>query len=469
MQRAAQIIHALAEAGHRAFIVGGAVRDQLMGCTPKDIDLATLATPEVVEQVARDNGWETVCVGRAFGIVVVVVDGEAYEVASARTEWYGEDSRRPAGVAYAGDIREDLARRDFTINAMAQSIDGGIIDPFGGQEDLQRGIIRAVGNPAERFQEDALRPYRAVRFAARYGFRVDEDTQGAIPDMLHRVSGLSVERVRDELEKTLLAPHAAEGLALLVQSGLADTTCCHRENGISRQVNVLPELQHLVGLPQNPRYHRFDAWEHTLAVVAGVPGELSLRWAALLHDVAKGLPSVRCQNQRGELADHGHDRIGAEMTADILARLKVPPAVAARVVWLVRHHMTFPAPNRKAIVKWLRRFARDFRSQEALADAVNQLLALRQADLLAGKESPDLAELEELVRVVRDVLATVPFYTANLAISGGQVARELSAGPQVGQFLASLLERVQAGQLENSAEILASALNKKVKRNRDQV
>lgn len=312
--------------------------------------------------------------------------------------------------------------------------------------------------------EDALRAFRALRFAARFGFQINESTLAAIPDTLIRVSGLSVERVRDELEKILLAPHVSNALNLLIKTNLANTSYRHRENGAYKQVPALPELLHLVGLEQNPKHHRFDAWDHTLAVVNEVPKDLALRWAALLHDIAKGLPGIRALNKHGELSDHGHDVAGIEMVPEILGRLKVSSAIIIRVAWLVRHHMTLPASNRKSVIKWIKRQAKNFRSKEVLADAVRQLLALRRADLLAGKVNPDLTEWAALVNVAEDVLASVPFYSSELAITGGQVAKVLGTGPQVGKFLSNLLERVQGGQLVNSADALTSALQARANR-----
>lgn len=434
------------------------MRDLLLGVPPKDCDFVTTAGPEAVKRVALQNGWRVIPVGEAFGINVIVIDGRSYEVATARREWYGRDAHRPEGVQYISDIVADLSRRDFTINAMAMSVDGRIIDPFGGLQDLRSGVIRAVGDPVERFCEDALRPFRALRFAAQYGFTVEEKTLAAIPAVLHRVRDLSVERVRDEVEKILVAPHAAKGLSLLVETGLAGAACRYRENNSVRQVSVLPELAFLAGLEQNPLYHCYDALSHTLAVVEGVPAELPLRWAALLHDIAKGRPGVRCVNRHGMVADPGHDRVGAEMASDILRRLKVRTDVAARVVWLVRNHMTFPAPARPAVVRWLRRLSGDFKDIESLNGAVEQLLILHRADLLAGKRDPRLEDFERMTAVVRDVLQDVPFYITQLAITGGEVAGVLGPGPQVSRFLSGLLERVQAGQLRNERSELLDAL-----------
>lgn len=450
-----------------AFVVGGAVRDLLLGLKPKDFDLATPLAPEEVVRMAEAAGIKTFPKGTAFGVVSLLIDGREYEVASLRSEWYGEDAHRPEGVRLGASLEEDLARRDFTVNAMAITADGEVVDPFGGRDDLARGVIRAVGDPAERFKEDALRPFRACRFAARYGFVIDPPTLAAMRGARGRVAGISVERVRDELEKLLLAPRPSVGLRYLAEGGLLSTECRARENGVGRRVPVLPELERLIGVEQNPRYHCFDVWEHTLAVVDGVPAEPALRWAALLHDVAKGMPGVRCLNRRGEVADHGHERVGAEMARDILSRLRVRPDVARRVVWLVREHMSLhqlaPA-NERAVLRWLVRLSHDFGSKEELRDGVGQLLALWQADLLGGKVNPDPAKLDALSGAVAWALDTLPFYRAELAVSGRDVEGAGFSGPQVGHELNALLERTRSGQLPNERDALLAALRKRAER-----
>ena len=461
METAVTILAQLEQSGHKAYIAGGAVRDKLLGTPQNDIDIVTLAGPRQVLQVAQDNKWGIHEVGLAFGVVVVVVDGQSFEVASARREYYGQDSHRPEEVCFVEDIEQDLARRDFTINAMAMDISGELIDPFGGQEDLRRRIIRAVGDPELRFREDGLRPFRAVRFAAQLGFTIEQKTLEAIPGALPRVQGLSVERVRGELEKILLAPYPAVGLQLLLDTGLLGCTCLSNSGGGQERVGILPELLHLKGLEQNPRYHLFDAWQHTLKVVEKVPPELTLRWAALLHDTAKGLPGVRGVNKRGELTDYGHDRAGREIARRVLTRLKVPRAAADRAVWLVGHHMTLPEAEPGQVKKWLVKRAADFSSKEQLRQAAGQLLLLRRADIAGGKVNGDDKEIDALEMLLEEVLEKTPLYPADLALTGEKVARELGAGPQVKKFLNFLLEQVQKGRLPNEPDCLEELLRRK--------
>ncbi|MEW6447233.1 MAG: CCA tRNA nucleotidyltransferase [Bacillota bacterium] len=459
-----KLLQLLKESGYQAYVVGGAVRDILLGRTPREYDLATDACPEALLRLAETHKLRAFLKGAAFGVISFLIDGTAIEVATFRTEIYGEDAHRPEKVDFLWALEDDLARRDFTVNAMALDSEGRLYDPYGGKGDLARGVLRAVGNPDERFAEDALRAFRACRFAAEYGFEVEPLTLAAISRTRHRVAGLSVERVKDELERILLSPHPETGFELLRATGLLETRCRSRVTGKEEMVPVLPELARLFGVPQNPRYHSRDVWQHTMLVVREVPQEIVLRWAALLHDIAKGMPGVRALNRRGELSDHRHEQVGAAMAAEVLDRLRVPPVYSRRVEWLVRRHMVFPAPEEPSVIKWLRRLAADFRNRGELAEGVEQLLTLRDADLKGGKVGPEkrLAENVRLRELVRDVVSRVPFYPVDLAVSGRAVARYLGEGPQVGSVIEDLLRRVQGGELPNDPEALEAVLEKKL-------
>ncbi|MCM0759131.1 MULTISPECIES: CCA tRNA nucleotidyltransferase [Sporomusa] len=459
METARNIMAALAAAGHEAYIVGGAVRDLLRGVPPVDIDIATSAVPERIAGIAEKQGWKAVMVGAAFGVVAVVAAGHSYEIATFRSERYGADSHRPESVELGVGLAQDLARRDFTINAMALAADGSVIDLFGGREDLAAGIIRAVGAPRERFAEDGLRMFRAARFAARFNFTLEAATFQAITDNLERVSGLSVERVRNELEKILLADFAAQGLDILLKAGLLAVCCQVRNQQQVQAVPILPELCHLDGLPQNPRYHLYDAWRHTLDVVGLAPCDPVLRWAALLHDIAKGWPGVRTVNGEGQPSDPGHDKVGAEAAAIILRRLRVERHTTERVVWLIRHHLIFPAVAEKAVLKWLKRMIGGFKSQDQFETALWQLFALHEADRLGGHTQPDCNGLYAVKEITRTILSEIPFFPEQLALSARDIAAKLGSGPEVGRFQQNLLLRIQAGQLLNEPVALTAALN----------
>lgn len=465
METAKKIIGKLEAAGYRAYIVGGVVRDIVCGVAPEDIDIATEAEPEQIIAIAQSQCWKAIPIGIAFGVVAVVAEGRAYEIATLRSERYGVDSHRPETVTLGVSLEQDLARRDFTINAMAMDVSGQIIDLFGGRKDLAAGVIRAVGNPRQRFTEDGLRMFRAARFAARFGFELEEQTLQAIPVALPRVNGLAVERVRSEIEKTLLAEYAVQGLTILQKTGLLSANCQTREQGETYQVPILPELARLVNLPQNPRHHLHDVWQHTLEVVALAPCTPILRWAALLHDVAKGWPEVRCLNKEGQPSDPGHDKIGAQAAVSILSRLKVEPQIVARVAWLIRHHLFFPEVEEKAVMKWLKRLLdKRFKTAGDFAEAISQLLALHEADRLGGHTHPDITGLHEVRLLVQGILRDIPFFPAQLAVSGREIAAKLGCGLQVRDFQENLLNRIQAGQLPNTPAALQAALEARARR-----
>ena len=464
MQAAGKIMQALAAAGYAVYIVGGAVRDLLRGVEPADIDLATNAIPDEIVAVAMSQGWRTVTVGAAFGVVLVVIEDHNYEVATFRSERYGADSHRPESVEFGVSLAEDLARRDFTINAMAMSATGIVVDLFGGRQDLADRLIRTVGNPHNRFAEDGLRMFRAARFAARLGFTIENTTMAAISSNLGRVNGLSVERVRCEIEKTLLAEFPAQGFAVLQTTGLLGTTCQAKEQGQIYSIPVLPELEHLCGLRQNPKYHLYDAWRHTLETVALAPPELALRWSALLHDVAKGWPGVRTLNRAGQPSDPGHDQAGAQAAVTILSRLRVERPVIERVAWLIRQHLVLPVADRKAVLKWLTRLAGDFKSSSQFTAALVQLFSLHQADRLAGHTQPDAGSLEILRELAGQIVQEVPFFPAQLRLNGQEIAAAIGGGPGVGCFQRNLLARIQAGQLGNNHNELVAALEARVRR-----
>lgn len=521
-----QILSALTAAGYEAYVVGGAVRDLLSGQTPGDFDVTTSARPEQVCEIASRKGWKIVDkLGQNMGVVVVVVDGHGTEVATFRGERYSTDVHRPAEVWFCDNLRDDLSRRDFTVNAMAMDLDGRVYDYYGGQEDLKRRILRTVGDPRRRYAEDALRMYRACRFVAQLDFtyvegsdtpddvRWDYDPARSLEDNLRRRAAeaaafeaehgtpygfgmpgtpyflrkryvfdtsrckeLSLERVRTELEKMLTSRAAGKGLMLYLATGLADCSCRVRERGQDTYVPVLPELRHLVNLHQNPRYHCYDVWEHTLQAVDNGPRDLILRWALLLHDVAKGLPGVRGVNKEGQPSDHGHEKESAKLAQGIFPRLGYARPFVKRAVWLIANHMRF-APmliaKKNTLYRWVRSEAASgrFRSEAELAEAYAQVAAVFLADMGATwsgiRHDPVFDDGRALAREVVHIAATeVPVHTGDLALSGKDVQGLLP--PQspltVGEALQYLLRRVQNGSAANDAEALKELLRHKLDR-----
>lgn len=468
-----RILQALNTAGYKAYVVGGAVRDLLLGLVPGDFDIATDAHPEQVLALAEDQGFGRVeNLGQNFGVVVLTVAGHALEVATFRGESYGVDAHRPAQVWYCQTLEEDLSRRDFTVNALAMDRDGVLYDFHHGQEDLSAKVLRTVGNPEKRFEEDALRMYRACRFVAQLNFTY----QGPLPFNISNCRELSLERIRTELDKLLVCPAAGQGLRLFMESGLVRAWCRVRQDGHDSYEPVLPELGHLYHLPQNNRFHCYDAWEHTLHALDQSPQDLTIRWALLLHDIAKGLPGVRKPNKEGQPSDHGHEAVSAKLAAEILTRLRYPEAFVRRIVWLVAQHMRF-APllvrGERTILHWVRGEALSgkFRSEEELTQAYTQLVAVFLADMgatWAGKNNPALmAEGRELGKLVISLAQTkMPVRTGDLQIKGGEILTLL--GPekqnQVGELLRYLVTRVQNGELANNHDELLLALKRKLER-----
>lgn len=454
----------LRQAGHKGYIVGGAVRDLLLGLTPKDYDIATDALIDDVNRTMIGAGLTVIeGLGRNYGVAVVVIDGQPVEIATFRGERYGQDSHRPEEVWFETDLYTDLSRRDFTINAMALNDEGNLTDPFDGQADLAAGFIRTVGEPGLRFAEDGLRMFRACRFAAQLGFRVDPLILAAIPSNLYRVAGLSVERVRNEIEKTLMAKAPALGLEHMIRSGLLATDCRSRVDHQERSVAILPELTHLVELRQNRQYHRYDAWRHSLVAVKHTPPALTLRWAALLHDVGKGMPEVRGYNREGAPTDFGHDRVGSEIAGGILKRLGVRGTVAKRVKWIVSRHMRFGFHMGHATAvlnRWIRDEARSglFHSTGELQAAFQDLVQVCIADITALiSTSEDLAACRTYGETLIRLAGSMPVHTSDLDISGRAVLPFLTDKKQIGLFMKVALRRTQDGNLTNERDALKAA------------
>ncbi len=416
------VLETLQAAGAEAALVGGGVRDAVRGARPTDWDVATSAPPEAVVERFRRATWEN-----RFGTVTVRSEREddpAVEVTTYRVEGAYRDRRRPESVRWGGSLAEDLARRDFTINAIAWvPLDmgagrGRIVDPHDGAGDLARGALRAVGDPDARIAEDALRMVRAVRFATRFDLRLDAATSAAIRRHAGAAAGLSGERLHDELRRILAGAAPPSGaFALMEQLGLLAV--------------ILPELAALRGVPQSKALPG-DALDHSLRTVDALPADDPvLRLAGLVHDVGKATT----------LADGhfiGHERAGAEIAETLLLRLRLSRAETARVVRLVRHHMFVYAPDwtDAAVRRFVRRVG---------ADLLEDLYALRHADNLAsGAREPATGGLDELRARAARALAADPLGPGQLAVDGHDLVRELgiAPGPEVGSLLAGLLDAV---------------------------
>ncbi len=467
MEGAKKILTWLTGAGYEAYLVGGAVRDLLMGREPHDFDIVTVARPDQVIGILTQAGASHAnLVGKAFGVVVVGVDHKTYEVATYRREFYGAHAHRPEAIEYADSLEEDVLRRDFTVNGMAMDKDGRIIDLVGGQEDLKKKRLVTIGNPVDRFREDALRLFRACRFVAKLDFLPTKALLEAMPQAFDRVSGLSLERVRSELDQLLLEPAVAKGLDILVQSGLAACQCTYNDGKVLRTIDILPELSHLVDLPQEKDFHEFDAWYHTLVAVQKIAPDPILRWGALLHDVGKGLDGVRAV-RKGRLTDWGHDHVGAQLARDLLIRLGYGKAFADRVAWLVKEHMKFHffAQHGEAdATRWVRKEIQSgaYRSQAELKEAFRQLAAVCAADIIAcGKPHASTKGNDSFRDCLLDLVDQMPIHSRELHYDGRLIS---AVGKEAKTYMPYLLEQVRSGRIPNEARALLEALEKKKKR-----
>ena len=416
----AEVAHILATlwaSGHAGYVVGGGVRDWLLGRAEADWDVATDARPERLLELFPEGRYQN-----RFGTVTI----NGVEATTFRRDHLYADHRRPDSVTFADDIHDDLARRDFTVNAIAfgrpagPATDEAWVDPHAGLSDLHARTLRAVGDPARRFDEDALRLLRAARLAAQLDFEIEPQTKAAMAATRELVRWVSSERVGGELRRMLAADPPSRGFAILAQTGLLGP--------------LLPYLAAQVGLPQD-KITGHDLWLHTLATLdasAGLPGTSEqLRLAALLHDVGK--PATFADGRF-----LGHDREGARLAEELLVRLAFPRREVEQVSRLIRHHMfSYQQQWSNAAV---RRFIRRIR-----ADLVDDQLRLRQADNIGSGLPADAGHLDELrQRVARELAAGVPLRLADLAVDGHVLMAELdlAPGPQVGRLLDRLLTAV---------------------------
>ena len=419
------VLRGLKAAGKQAWIAGGAVRDIVRGVPqrPQDFDVATDALPEQVLKLFP----KTVVTGTRYGTVTVHSGTHQVEVTTFRGEGPYLDGRRPSSVTFLGDIDADLARRDFTVNAMAWDPIAGVLrDPFHGQRDLLRCRLRAVGDPRERFREDGLRPLRAVRFACTLRLALEPRTRQAIGETLDVFDRVAKERVRDELIKLLVrgAP-PSRGIRLLERTGLL--------------ARIWPELLEGVGFVQN-RYHAFDVWRHTLRCLDASEPEIIVRLAALLHDIAKPRTAAPKEGSPGERTFYDHEKAGAVLAAEMMERLRFPKRDIERVALLIREHNWHYLPewNDATVRRTLARIG---------ADELGALWALRRADLkargrLVEEGLENQRQLEE--RFAAELSRSNALRVTDLAIGGEDVMRELNIGPGplVGGVLAKLLDRV---------------------------
>ena len=427
-------LDALEAAGFSAYAVGGCVRDDCLGLTPHDYDICTSALPDQTETVFADH--RLVTAGKKHGTIGVITEADVVEITTFRTEGDYRDNRHPEWVEFVTDIEKDLARRDFTVNAMAFSPKHGFADPFEGRADLKNNILRAVGDPAKRFQEDSLRILRGVRFAVRFGFAVEENTLDAMFSQAHLMDNLARERVFDELCKLLPVVSASD------LSRFAPVLC-----------RVIPELTAMVGYDQKNRHHIHDLYTHTALVVEHCPADLVLRWAALLHDIGK--PQAMTMGKDGQAHYHGHAAISAEMADAVLRRLKAPTTLREQAVLLIKKHMTLPEPDKKYLRRHLGKLG---------PDMMESLLQLQEADTLATGTTHDaeLIRFSSVRRILQEIQAeNACLSLKDLALNGHDLMALGYSGKAIGQTLNRLLNLVLEEQCENTRQALLAVLSQK--------
>lgn len=429
-----EVLKKLEDKGYESYLVGGVIRDKLMGRTSSDIDIATKARPSEIKEAFKD--YNTIDVGKVFGTIKLITDGGEYEITTFRTDLSYKDKRRPEAVNFSETIEEDLKRRDFTINAMAYR-NGKLFDPFGGQNDLLRKVIRAVGNPYERIGEDYLRALRAVRFAANFGFTIEDNLKEAIRKNLKNLEYISVERQSAEINKILVGNDPARGIRLLDETGLLD--------------EIFPEVKVMVGFNQHSPHHYLDCFEHSLKVLEETPADLTTRLAALFHDTGK--PETFFLDEDGNGRFFGHQKISRDLAVRRLKYLKYSKKTIEDVGDLIGRHMdSSNIYTEKSVARLLRKLGED---------NLRRLFDLQEADILATVHS-DISNIENARKLLKGILDKKPVLSRkDLAINGDDIIDlGYKEGPLIGEILGEIERCVFDENLTNDREILlAFAIN----------
>ncbi len=425
------ILKTIEAAGFEAYAVGGCIRDSLLNRIPEDWDITTSAEPQQVKSLFK----RTVDTGIQHGTITIMLDKEGFEVTTYRIDGEYEDGRHPKQVQYTADIVEDLKRRDFTINAMAYSENQGLIDVFHGLEDLREGIIRCVGNPRERFTEDALRMMRAVRFSAQLGFAIDTATRETIIELAPTLSCISAERIQMELVKLLLSPHP-DFLRVAYDTGITKV--------------IFPEFNRVMETPQNHPHHCYSVGEHILHSLLEVPSDKVLRLSMLFHDIAK--PDTLSIDQEGITHFYEHQGKSADMSRIILRRLRMDNATIDQVYKLVYYHDygNDVEPSNRIVRRAIHKIGEDL---------FPSLLLVRRADILAQStylRDEKLSNLEAWKKCYEKIVETEECVSLKtLAVNGSDlIAEGITKGKQIGEILNLLLEEVLEEPEKNNKEYL---------------
>ena len=434
-KKSSEILGILSGAGFEAYLVGGCVRDTVMKRPFHDTDITTNALPEQIIEVFRN--YKTVPTGMKHGTVTVISDGTPYEITTYRIDGTYSDSRRPDSVEFTTSLRDDLARRDFTVNAIAMDSAGNIIDFFGGTEDIKNKVIRCVGNPVMRFGEDALRIMRAIRFSSQLGFRIDSETSKAIHNMKDNLKNISHERIREELDKLICGQNCVE--VLMEYSDVITT--------------IIPEFQKCIGFEQHSPYHKYTVWEHIVRATGLAPvSNLRLRRVLFFHDIAKPVCAKFDDTGRGHFKNHAG--AGADMTYDIMKHLRYDNESIAHTVTLIRHHSD-KIFNRQDAKKMMSHIGDEL---------FFELMELKKCDNSAKNdfvlEKNQL--FDEIIRAGHEIVENNECRSLkNLAVNGNDLLKIGLSGTDIGKTLNHLLDMVIDEKLSNDKNILLNYLNKR--------
>ena len=422
------LLNILEEDGYEAYIVGGCVRDSFLDKQPNDWDICTSAKPEeVIDLLECYDDIEVILTGLKHGTITAHVNGENYEITTYRIDGEYSDNRRPDSVIFVDDINKDLSRRDFAINAMAYNWHAGIIDPFGGYGDLDDKLIRCVGNPDERFQEDGLRILRALRFAATYGFKIEDETAAAIHRNKDLLKNISAERIQSELCK------------MLCGKGVLDILL----NYSDVMVVIIPELGPCIGFNQNNPYHKYTVYDHIAHAVANYDGnDISIKMALLLHDIGK--PECYTEDENGGHF-YCHSVPSMRIAKNVMDRLKFDNKTKQEVVDLVLYHDADICPRTRSVKRWLNKIGYEM---------LDKLINIKGADNGAHSEMAQISlpwRFLEVRKIAGDIMNTQqPFLIKDLDINGNDIlALGVEAGPMVGKILNHLLKKVIEEEIEN--------------------
>lgn len=421
-------IEKIEQAGYEAYLVGGAVRDQLLNRPVNDYDLTTSAEPEEVEEIF--SSYKTLETGKAFGTIRLIIDGHCVEITTYRTET-GYDGRRPSRVSFTMSLEEDLKRRDFTINSMAYNPKTGLVDIFGGKKDLEDKVIRSIGSAKDRMKEDYLRIMRAVRFASQLDFTIDEELYQALEEEKDGLSLISKERIREEFDKILVSPKPSKGIGILYKLGILEF--------------LSKDLARMKGFDQKSTFHSLDLYDHTMMALDNTPPVLKTRLAALFHDAGK--PKTFFLDERGEGRFFGHQNESAEILEDFMKNYKYSKDMIKSTTRLVARHMD---NTNTYTLKSVRKLSR------RMEDDLDLLFDLQEADVLATTEKGNLDNVKRARALAKEIkekdLATEE---SQLTINGKDLIDiGYEEGKLVGDCLAYLLERVIDDDSLNTRENL---------------